>query len=343
MYGIIGVGSFYCHCVDWLAHHRIVRWWAFPFGSGFCVDVDDGLCGAAFECDGAGACLFQGDVPCAVAVVGGGGQACFGHGGGDVTGGTVRCGGHVDFHRVVGFAGDGGWCGGESGDGVFGCFDGAGGFVIVGWRVEVKFAHDDCAFGAGGHRAGEGDYEWVAEADFEFASCADECLWDTEVLCAGVAVADVVDDDVAWRVGDAFVAAESDLAGFAGGAGDDAFEFRVVVEFREQHAEEADRRADDVKFEAHFVVAAVWDFDGAGLAGDFGGAWGHGDGADFVLDVVRWDDHVVDVDGFLSDEWIGCHFFPFRVACLFWCGVLCRFYFTVLSGRVCSRFGSGCF
>lgn len=142
-------------------------------------------------------------------------------------------------------------------------FDGPVGFVIVGWRVEVEFAHDDCAFGAGGHRSGEGYDERVAEADLEFSASADEGLWDAEVLCAGVSVAHVVDDDVAWRVADAFVAAESDLAGFAGGAADDSFEFGVVVEFREQHAEEAYAWADDVEFEAHFVVTAVGDFDGA--------------------------------------------------------------------------------
>lgn len=140
---------------------------------------------------------------------------------------------------------------------------------------------------------------------------------DAEVLCAGLAVAHVVDDDVAWRVADAFVAAESDLAGFAEFSADDALEFGIVVEFREQHAEEADAGADDVEFEAHFVVAAVRYFDGTGLAGDFGGAWGEGDGADFILYVVGWDDHVVDVDGFLSDKWVGCHFFSFRLACLF--------------------------
>lgn len=86
---------------------------------------------------------------------------------------------------------------------------------------------------------------------------------DAEVLCAGLSVTHVVDDDVSWRVAYAFVASESDLSGFAGGAADDAFEFCVVVEFGEEHAEEADGRADDVEFEAHFVVAAVRYFDGA--------------------------------------------------------------------------------
>lgn len=228
-----------------------------------CVYLDGDLCCTGFEGDGAVSGFFGGDGPSAVAVVVYCGRFGVWVFCGDGAGGSFRQGGYGDFHWFANFASDVGWCGDDLGDRVFRWFDGAGGLIVVAWRVEVKFAYDHCAFWTGGHGAGEGDDEGVAEADFEFSTGADEGLRDAEVLCAGVAVADVVDDDVAWRVADAFVAAESDLAGFSEVSADDAFEFCVVVEFGEQHAEEAYARTDDVKFEAHFVVAAVWYFDGA--------------------------------------------------------------------------------